>query len=112
MAEGPVRHLGLAALAERAGITRGTAARYQSEGRLPAPDIILVEGARERRSSLLVQWRLRGVLSSCARCRERTARRLVAVRLRSRACAWPPGAPVAASSGVPPGLLRDLDRPR
>ena len=52
MAEGPVRHLGLAALAERAGITRGTAARYQSEGRLPAPDIILVEGAREARGWL------------------------------------------------------------
>lgn len=52
MAEGPVRHLGLAALAERAGITRGTAARYQSEGRLPAPDIILVEGARQARGWL------------------------------------------------------------
>ena len=52
MAEGPFRHLGLAALAERASTTHGTASRYQAEGRLPAPDIILVEGARQARGWL------------------------------------------------------------
>ena len=52
MAEWPVRHLGLAALAERASTTHGTASRYQAEGRLPAPDIVLVEGAREARGWL------------------------------------------------------------
>ena len=49
---GPFRHLGLAALAERASTTHGTASRYQAEGRLPAPDIILVEGARQARGWL------------------------------------------------------------
>lgn len=51
MAE-PVRYLGLKALAERAGISPGTASAYLARGYLPEPDALTEEGSRQARGWL------------------------------------------------------------
>lgn len=48
----PVRYLGLADLAERAGISSKTAAAYGQTGYLPEPDAVITSGAREVRGWL------------------------------------------------------------
>ncbi len=47
-----MRYLGLAALAERAGLAKGTVSAYLSRGYLPEPDAVIVEGRREARGWL------------------------------------------------------------
>ncbi|WP_172121036.1 helix-turn-helix transcriptional regulator [Actinomyces faecalis] len=42
----PVRYLGRIDLAARAGITAKTAENYQRDGYLPAPDVVITNGAR------------------------------------------------------------------
>lgn len=44
--------LGLSALAERAGITPKTARHYLEEGRLPQPDVIVIQGRQRVRGWL------------------------------------------------------------
>lgn len=46
MAE-PVRYLGVADFAARAGLSSRTVTQYGYEGRLPVPDVVITAGDRE-----------------------------------------------------------------